>query len=170
LPPFLALILCLAFVYVLLRFEHRQIPDVSPSLWIPTIWMLNVASRPLAAWFPSSGATPESSPMDRAFLIALILIALGTLIRRRVDWPISSNRTLGSCCSSLSWLVSILWSKIPGTSFNRWVSRSIGCLDGFYSFFRAISASGDGEHPQANDVHPHSFLADSYQIFSSVWG
>ena len=46
-PRQLALLLCTAFVLFLLRLERRQSAGVSAALWIPTLWMLAIASKPL---------------------------------------------------------------------------------------------------------------------------
>jgi len=121
LPPKLALALCTGFVIFLLWLERKQSNNVSRALWIPTLWILYVASKPLAAWFPYSGATPESSPLDRAFLIGLMCLALGTLIRRRYDWSCAFKENIPLMALITFMLVSVFWSSIPGTSFFRWI-------------------------------------------------
>ena len=50
-PPPLALLRCTAFVIFLLRVERRASLGVSAALWIPTLWMLAISSKPLAIWF-----------------------------------------------------------------------------------------------------------------------
>jgi hypothetical protein len=43
--------------------------NVSRAFWIPTIWMLYAASKPLGIWFGSRGGDVESgSVLDQVFL------------------------------------------------------------------------------------------------------
>ncbi len=119
--PLIALIVCVIFVRFLLRIERKSIPDVTPALWVPTIWILYSASKPLAVWFPWSGSTPESSPLDRAFLVALLIAALWILVGRSFDWAGAAKQNGAAIVLLAYMLVSIFWSAIPGTSFVRWV-------------------------------------------------
>ena len=131
-PPLLALALCSAFVYFMLRLEARQSPDVTRALWIPTIWMLSAASKPLAAWFRVSNEDPEAgSSLDRTFLIALILLALWVLARRRFDWSSAIKDNAWLMVVIVFMLVSVLWSGIPGISFKRWTREVAAVLMAF---------------------------------------
>jgi exopolysaccharide production protein ExoQ len=131
-PPLLALALCLAFIFFLLRLEAKQSPDVSKVIWIPTIWMLSAASKPLAAWFRASGADPDSgSPIDRAFLIVLIFIALLVLLKRRFDWSSAIKDNSWLMILIIFMLISVLWSGIPGISFKRWAREFLAVLMAF---------------------------------------
>ena len=128
--PILALILCVVFVLLMLRLERKQLPYVTRALWIPTIWMLYAAGKPLAVWFRSS-ATPESSPLDRTFLIVLICVALWILIQRRFGWFSAMKENPWLMVLIIFMLVSILWSNIPKISFNRWVREFQAILMAF---------------------------------------
>lgn len=131
-PPILALILCLAFVLFLLRLENKQSPDVTKALWIPTIWILYVASKPLGAWFQVSLQNPEAgSPLDRAFLTTLTLIALWILVRRGFDWLGAIKENPWLMILIVFMLVSIFWSNIPAISFKRWVRELQAVLMAF---------------------------------------
>jgi len=121
LPPTLALSFCTGFVLYLLWLEHKQFSDVSPASWIPTIWMLYSASRPIGAWFYSSGPSPESSPLDRFFLIALLCVALLILKGRTFPWSRAIKDNSPLIVLLIFMLISVLWSGIPLTSFVRWV-------------------------------------------------
>ena len=106
----------------MLRLESKQSPDVTRALWIPTIWMLYIASKPLGTWFQLSSADPDiGSPLDRAFLIVLLCVALWILIRRRFDWFSAIKENTFLVVLIVFMLVSILWSNIPGISFKRWL-------------------------------------------------
>ncbi|MBE3101810.1 MAG: O-antigen ligase family protein, partial [Firmicutes bacterium] len=93
--------------------------------------MLYIASKPLAVWFPSSGATPESSPMDRVFLIVLILAALYVLFRRKFPWSSAIKGNIWVIFLLGYMLASVLWSHIPGTAIIRWVRELEAVLMAF---------------------------------------
>jgi exopolysaccharide production protein ExoQ len=131
LPPLLALFLCTAFVALLLKFERRNSRQVTKAVWIPTIWMLYIASKPMAVWFPSSGATPDSSPLDRMFLILLLGAAAGILVKRKPDWHRAVRDHSWVLVIIIFMCISILWSDIPNTSFIRWVREAQAVLMAF---------------------------------------
>jgi exopolysaccharide production protein ExoQ len=126
-PPILALLLCAIFVVFLLWLEHKQSPNVTRALWLPTIWMLYTASKPLGAWFPSLGLSdPElGSPLDRIFLIVLLCASLLLLIRRKFDWGNAIKENVWLILLLLFMLLSISWSSIPFVSFKRWTRELI---------------------------------------------
>ena len=94
---------------------------MTKALWIPTIWMLFIASKPLSGWFPSSSGDPESgSPLDRAFLIVLMCLALWILARRKYDWRATMKENAWLIVLVIYMLVSIFWSNMPYISFKRW--------------------------------------------------
>jgi len=132
LSPIIALILCIAFVLFLLRLERKQSPEMTRALWIPTIWMLYTASKPLGVWFPSSGGDPESgSSLDRAFLIVLMCMALWILARRKYDWRNAMKENAWLMILIFFMLVSIFWSNIPYISFKRWTREFQAVLMAF---------------------------------------
>ena len=87
-PPPLALLLCTGFVVYLLRLERKQAPDVSRTVWIPTVWAMASAVKPLASWFGTQGYgdVQAGSPLDRAFVTGLILAGILILAGRKSDW------------------------------------------------------------------------------------
>lgn len=125
-PPIIALTLCTIFVLFLLRLDRKQCPDVSLSLWIPTIWFLLVASQPLGFWFGSNGAsTEEGSTIDRAVLFFLLIIALVIIRRRNVNVRGILSKNLALIMLVGFMLISITWSDMPFVSFKRWVRELI---------------------------------------------
>lgn len=126
-PPILALCLCTAFVLGLLWVERRRAPDLSWITWLPTLWVLIAASRPLSMWFAGAGvgeeggSVEEGSFLDRVALSGFIALGLGVLARRRFNWSraLAENRWLVVLFAYM--LVSILWSDFPFVSFKRWV-------------------------------------------------
>jgi O-antigen ligase len=119
-------------VLVLLRLERKQSPEMTRALWIPTIWMLYTASKPIGVWFSSSGGDPESgSPLDRIFLIVLMCVAFWILARRKYDWRSSIKENAWLMILIFFMLVSILWSNMPYISFKRWTREFQAVLMAF---------------------------------------
>lgn len=105
---------------------------MTSASWIPTIWMLYVASKPLSVWFPSSGGDPETgSPLDRAFLIVLMSVALWILFRRKYNWYNTAKENVWLMVLIFFMLFSILWSNMPYTSFKRWTREFVAVLMAF---------------------------------------
>lgn len=128
-PPSLALLLCTIFVLLLLRLEHKQGSSLSHSLWIPTIWFIYSSSKPLGTWLGVSGADMESgSPIDRAFLIALFLVGVLILSRRKFNWSNSIKENYWVMILLAYMLISIIWSDIPGISLKRWIREMIAVV------------------------------------------
>jgi O-antigen ligase len=102
----------------------------SKALWLPVIWLTFAGSRMPSEWLGISGsdaAMQEGSPVDRNFLVVIIVIGLGILLTRRrrvaqvlrANWPILLF--LSYC------LLSILWSDFPDVAFKRWI-KALGDL------------------------------------------
>ena len=91
-PPQLALILCIAFVFYLFQMERRQHRDAPWALWIPLAWMFFASSRFLTHWLKLLGldlggsSDADGSPLDRALFVVLIALAVLVLRRRDIDW------------------------------------------------------------------------------------
>jgi len=120
------LFLCTVFVIVLLRIERKQSPAVSSALWLPTVWILLAASRPLSSWFGVYGADIESgSPLDRIVLLAFFLAAVVILAGREFDWVRAFRENSWVILLIFYELVSICWSEIPYVSLKRWTREII---------------------------------------------
>ena len=131
-PPQLALLLCTVFVLFLLRLDRKQSPNVSRAMWIPTIWMLSIASKSLGRWFPSADVDIESgSPLDRVFIIGLLCLGLFILGKRRFKWSIAIKENFWLILLIAYMLVSIIWSDIPYISFKRWSRELIAVVMAF---------------------------------------
>jgi O-antigen ligase len=126
-PPPVAFLICTVFVAFLLRLDHKQAQGASRSLWIPTIWAFVAFSKPLGIWFGNTGegSMEAGSPLDRAFLIVLLGLAIIVLSKRRFEWigAIRENRWLVLFVGFM--LISISWSSIPLISFKRWTREFI---------------------------------------------
>jgi exopolysaccharide production protein ExoQ len=116
----------LAFAFWLIRQDTKRREGISPALWIPTLWVGIIASRPVSAWtgISGSGDTLDGSPMDRAFYLTLILLSLIVLSRRALDWGWLIGRNWPLIVFYGFLLVSVLWANSPFSSFKRWFKES----------------------------------------------
>jgi exopolysaccharide production protein ExoQ len=115
-----ALLLCTLLVFYLLRYERRQ-SKVSSAMWIPTIWMFSIVTKPLAAWFGAGiESVEEGSPLDRLFVSGVLCLGLLILARRKLDWRSVMNENAWLILLIAYMLISILWSDVLFISFKRW--------------------------------------------------
>jgi exopolysaccharide production protein ExoQ len=123
-----AFLLCTAFVLFLLRVEKRASVGVSLAAWIPTIWTLIAASRPLATWFvggSTTGGNESGSTLDRWTLIGLAVMGIVVLARRRFDW-LGAMRRHGWLLALLAYMfVSTFWSEITLVAMIRWARECV---------------------------------------------
>jgi exopolysaccharide production protein ExoQ len=128
-PPSLALLLCTASVLFLLGLEGRGSRAVSGAMWIPTVWMLIAASRPLATWFVGSGRAmgdnESGSPLDRWVLAGLGVAAIVVLVRRQFDWRGSLRRHKWLLAVLAYMFLSTFWSEITLIAMKRWIREVI---------------------------------------------
>lgn len=124
-PPAVALLFCICFVWFLLKFDQKQRPKVSRALWIPTIWMLISASRPVSRWTASGNGT--ESVLDQMVLGSLFLAGFVVLVNRKPDWSSVIRNNIWVMLLLGYMLVSITWSEMPGIAFKRWI-RELGAL------------------------------------------
>jgi exopolysaccharide production protein ExoQ len=130
-PPELALFACVCFILWLFIRELKVGNRVSIALWIPLIWALLLATKPVSSWlgvggeFTTSADQPEGSPLDAAVWFSLIVSGFSVLLSRRVNWQnvIASNKWL--IVYFLYFGMSALWSDYPFVSFKRWI-KDIG--------------------------------------------
>jgi O-antigen ligase len=124
-PP-IALLLCTIFVLFLLRLDSKQFPNASWSLWIPTVWMLAIASRGLNFWFGSGVEDIEDGGgYDRVFQLSLLLIGVMLLARRRFKWSAALKYNWWVILLVAYMLISVLWTDAPLPSFKRWVRQLV---------------------------------------------
>jgi len=129
-PPIIALALCTGFVLFLLWIERQQARELSPALWIPTLWLMAMGSKPLGIWFGTVGTNEIGSPFDRLFLTGLALAGLIVLARHRFGFAkaLHENQWLLALLGYM--LLSTLWSDITFISFKRWVREAIVVIMG----------------------------------------
>jgi exopolysaccharide production protein ExoQ len=115
------------FIFWLFARDRALRSQCSMALWIPIIWIVIVASRPISSWLGGQSADPvnnlEGSPTDRLVFLILILAAFVVLLRRRVNW---SGITAGNkwLCLYLIYLgISVVWCDYPFVSLKRWIKE-----------------------------------------------
>lgn len=130
-PSFLALLFCAAFVLFLLALEHRSSRGVSAGVWIPTLWMMMVASRPLSTWFGSgeeqrlAGGNEAGSELDRWALTILATLAIIVIVHRRVKCWDALRQHKWLAVLLVYMFVSAFWSAFTLIALRRWVRETL---------------------------------------------
>ena len=123
-PPALAMTLCILLVLPLLVVERRANPHPSGAAWIPTLWVLIAASKPLATWF-GAGVEDEGSGLDQVFGGTLLVLGLVVLSAREFNWAKVKRAVFWLLVLLLYMGASAVWSDMPGTALKRWVRELI---------------------------------------------
>lgn len=122
----LSKIVLLGSLFVFWRLIKRDIAEregVSNAIWIPTLWVGILLSRPLSMWLNwggGSGDSLEGSPLDRLFYFGVILASVVILSRRGIVWSEVFSNNWPIFLFYGYFLVSVLWAPTPFVSFKRW--------------------------------------------------
>ena len=92
--------------------------------------MFIAGTRNISQWLTgqvgiSAAAFEEGNPLDRVISLALILLAIGVLMSRSLNWGALIARNLALLAFLSFALLSVLWSDFPFTAFKRWF-RDLG--------------------------------------------
>jgi exopolysaccharide production protein ExoQ len=128
--PSLALGLWFILLVGLLCFDPAKSPNTSLALWIPVISMFIAGTRNISQWLGgqvgmSAAAFEEGNPLDRVISLGLILLAIGVLMARSLNWGAFIARNLALLAFLSFALLSVVWSDFPFTAFKRWF-RDLG--------------------------------------------
>ncbi len=127
-PPTVALVLTLAFITFLFRRDFREKPNITGAVWLPTIWIFIIASRPVSEWlrifgWPGFGGSSleEGSSFDAFVYFGLMASGTYVLNKRhvRLSEIVRDNRWL--VIFILYCLLAVFWSDYPLSSFKRWI-------------------------------------------------
>src|SRR5208337_1324676 len=129
-PPIATTLLVLGIVGLFWLDRDREV-RTSKALWIPLLWLLINASRPLSVWLQSGPTmdTPEKyldgSPIDA--LLWGILLAAGLIVLawrgQQVGILLRANGPILLFFAYCA--LSILWSDYPFVAFKRW-NKAVG--------------------------------------------
>lgn len=106
----------------LIRRDTALRDGISPALWIPTLWVGIISSRPATSWLGISGGNSsiEGSPVDALIYFTLIGISIVILSQRAILWGPLIKNNLPVLMFYLFLLVSVLWANSTFASFKRW--------------------------------------------------
>jgi exopolysaccharide production protein ExoQ len=138
-PPQLALAICTTFVLYLLRLDRRQARDVSWTLWIPTLWMIIVASRPIDIWLGISGGSRETGGVVDPFVQSgLLCFGLIILAKRSFSWSEAITNNVWLVVLVGFMFISIIWSDIAFISLKRCVRELTAVIMAFLVLTEAV--------------------------------
>lgn len=129
-PPIIAAIIFIVFIFIVFAIDFKRKPDVTFTHWIPFIWLLIISSRPLAAWIIASPATisggmyeaaMEGSVLDSTVFSILLVLGFFILSKRIQKCKLILRNNLWLVFLILYCLMSIFWSDYPYISFKRWI-------------------------------------------------
>jgi O-antigen ligase len=130
--PALATLVFAAGILMLFRLDRENQSEVSPAVWIPTVWVWIAGSRMISEWWGTGIMTPGQyleggSPLDRLVLTGLLAVGLLVLLARarRAETIVLRNGPV--VLFFLYCLVSVLWSDYPDVAFKRW-TKAFGDL------------------------------------------
>ncbi|HEY6152321.1 MAG TPA: O-antigen ligase family protein [Candidatus Udaeobacter sp.] len=127
---FLAILLCVPFIWWLWQRDVKARPGFSRTFWIPVFWMLILGSRPLSWWLGITGSGSsdlEGNWFDRLLYLGLIFAAIYILSKRQISWGalIEQNKALVLFYAFL--LATLIWAPFPFVAFKRWF-KDIGAI------------------------------------------
>lgn len=121
--PRLVLVSFLVWGVWLIKRDTSQRDGISASLWIPTIWVGILVSRPVSGWLGGVGGatdTLEGSPIDRLIFFGLIVAAFVTVSRRSLPWSVVISKQWPLFLFYFYLLISVLWAESSFVSSKRW--------------------------------------------------
>ena len=126
----LATIVCVVGILGLFYLNRDDSVRTSKALWIPSIWFLILASRPISMWFGGDAGSPtvsqqlDGSPTERLLYSVLIAAGLAVLVYRgrRAFSLLTANWAIVLYFSYC--LLSVVWSDYPDVAFKRWIKST----------------------------------------------
>jgi exopolysaccharide production protein ExoQ len=125
LPPRIALLGTVAFVFFLFWRDIREKPNVTGALWLPLVWMVLIGSRSVVQWLNTlglmrAGSVEEGNPLDALIYLSLIVAGIWVLNQRQISLEVL--RQNGWLIAFIAYcFIAIVWSDYPFSSFKRWI-------------------------------------------------
>lgn len=124
--PSLASLICSCGIAGLFYLDRDKAIRTSKALWLPTIYLWIIGSRPVSVWLgiyePGSGKTElDGSPTDAAIYGLLLVAAIVVLVlrSRQTQRFLAANWLI--LIYSFYCLISVAWSFHPDVAFKRWI-------------------------------------------------
>ncbi len=122
-PPALATLLTVVFIFFLFFLDSRKQGEISSALWLPVFWLAITGSRFPTQWLNlgNSAVDAEGGLLDVAYFLTLIILGIRVLVVRHV--------AIGNLVEHNKWLaaffifsfLSIAWSDFPFIAFKRYI-------------------------------------------------
>ena len=115
-PKQLALFFFISFILYLFYKDSKLRPMSSQGLWIPLLWLIIIASRPVSLWFGQGFYVDNpddylaGSPFDRNVFMLLTFAGLLILLKRKVSWNNIFKSNFWVFTLFIYCLLSIAWS------------------------------------------------------------
>lgn len=109
--------------------KYKPKSNGSAALWIPLIWMIYSAAKPISLWL---GMAPdrtkdvaylEGNPVDRNILSVLIVLSIYVLLKREIKWRQAFKNNAIIFVWYLYCAISIFWSDFYFVSLRRWIKE-----------------------------------------------
>jgi O-antigen ligase len=114
-----------AFAIWAIKRDNARRHGASAALWIPTLWVGILASRPFSCWLGNEVPVGpqyamEGSPIDAFFYLISIVAASAVVVNRKPNWSSFVSRNWPILLFYLYLLVTVLWAESTLVSFKRW--------------------------------------------------
>lgn len=106
----------------LMQRDTARRTGISGAVWLPTLWVGIIATKPFGAWLGLGGGstTLDGSPIDALFFFSVIIVSTGVLARRHLAVGKFTAENWSVILFYLFLLLSILWANSTFSSFKRW--------------------------------------------------
>ena len=131
-PPSIASLIFTILICGLFWAEKEGNLRTSKALWIPTVWVLINASRPVSDWLTTLGLDvgplprsadiyTEGSPIDRALFTMLVIAGFMVLVARRQEVGALLRRNYPVVLFFVFAVLSSFWSDFPFVTLKHWI-------------------------------------------------
>jgi exopolysaccharide production protein ExoQ len=108
-----------------IRRDTARREGISAAIWVPTLWLGILASRPFSTWLgaapnPNADFSLEGSPIDASFYMVMIFAASIIVSKRKPNWPAFFSRNWPILLFYFYLLITVLWAADSLISFKRW--------------------------------------------------